>query len=237
MLQTQIITLFPEMVASVLATSILSRAAEGGQFQCDLISLREHGLGRYRRVDDSPYGGGPGMLLRPEPVFAALEQALTAAPDARLLLPSPQGRHFDQALAQELAEESRPLVILCGHYEGFDARVLEAFPLEEISAGDVVLTGGELPALMMLDATVRLLPGVLGNEQSSAMDSFSAGAEGLLKHPQYTRPAEFRGMQVPEVLLSGNHREIDRWRAAQTVQNTKNKRPDLMGDRHPTRDT
>jgi len=231
--QVEVITLFPEMVASVLGTSILGRAQQGGQLSCRVTNLREFGLGRYRRVDDSPYGGGPGMLFRPEPVYAAVEAAIEAArvhTDApcRLLMPSPQGRVFDQAFAQELATETRPMVILCGHYEGIDERVREGLGFEEVSVGDVVLTGGELPAMMMLDASVRFIDGVLGNAGSHGTDTFSDTVGGQLKDPQYTRPAEFRGMQVPEVLLSGHHLEIERWRAAESDKATREKRPDLL---------
>jgi len=227
--RVDVITLFPEMVESVLATSILGRAQERGHLSCRVTNLREFGLGRYRRVDDSPYGGGPGMLFRPEPVYAAVEAALAHADTpCRMLMPSPQGRVFDQAFAQELAVESRPLVILCGHYEGIDERVREGLGFEEVSVGDVVLTGGELPAMMMLDASVRFIDGVLGNAGSQGSDTFSETVGGLLKYPQYTRPAEFRGMAVPDVLLSGHHLEIERWRAAESAKATLKKRPDLL---------
>lgn len=230
-MRVEVITLFPEMVETVLGTSILGRAQDRGQLTCHVTSLREFGLGRYRRVDDSPYGGGPGMLFRPEPVFAAVEAAIERAGEpCRLLMPSPQGRRFDQSFAHQLAEEPRPMVILCGHYEGIDERVRQAFSFEEVSVGDVVLTGGEMPALVMLDAAVRLLGGVLGNEGSSAVDTFSEAAGGKLKFPQYTRPAEFRGMRVPDVLLSGHHLEIERWRAAEAARATREKRPDLLSD-------
>ncbi len=228
-MRADVITLFPEMVEMVLNTSILGRAREGGQLEAHVTNLREFGLGNYRRVDDAPYGGGPGMLFRPEPVFAAVEAAMErAAGPCRLMITSPQGRRFDQAMAEELARETRPLVILCGHYEGVDERVLQAFDFEEVSVGDYVLTGGEMPALVMLDAAVRLLDGVLGNTDSSAVDCFSDHVGGMLKYPQYTRPAEFRGMAVPHVLLSGHHAEIEKWRAEQSREVTREKRPDLL---------
>jgi tRNA (guanine37-N1)-methyltransferase len=225
----EVITLFPEVVEAVAGASILGRAREAGRFTCTVTHLRDFGLGRYRRVDDEPYGGGAGMVLRPEPIFAAV-----AAVEDRLdrpcrrILPSPQGRRLDQALARELAEEERPLLILCGHYEGVDERVRLGLGFEEVSIGDYVLTGGELPALVMLDAAVRLLEGVLGDARSAASDTFSDEAGGMLKHPQYTRPAEFQGMRVPEVLLSGNHAEIERWRAEAARAATRDKRPDLV---------
>ena len=198
-MRVDIITLFPEMVETVLNTSILGRAREGGQLDAHVTNLREFGLGNYRRVDDAPYGGGPGMLFRPEPVFAALEAAIDRAGEpCRLMMTSPQGQRFDQAMAEELAADTRPMVILCGHYEGVDERVLRSFDFEEVSVGDYVLTGGEMPALVMLDAVVRLLDGVLGNTDSSSVDCFSEHVGGMLKYPQYTRPAEFRGMAVPE---------------------------------------
>jgi len=227
-MHAEIITLFPDMVRAVLDTSILSRAREAGQFTCGVTDLREFGLGNYRRVDDVPYGGGPGMVFRPEPVYAAVE-AVEARLDGpvRRLLPSPQGRVLDHALAAELAREARPLVILCGHYEGMDERIMQGLAFEEVSLGDFVLTGGELPALAMLDAAVRLIPGVLGDDRSHQQDCFSEAAAGGLKYPQYTRPVVFRGMTVPEVLRSGHHAEIERWRAEQARQVTRTKRPDL----------
>lgn len=233
-MRAEIITLFPDMVRTVADTSILGRARAAGRLALTVTDLREFGLGRYRKVDDEPYGGGPGMVFRPEPVFTAVEtaQARFAEP-CRLLLPSPQGRRFDQRFAGELAAEAQPLIVLCGHYEGIDERVREGLPFEEVSVGDVVLTGGELPALVMLDAAVRLIAGVLGDDRSPERDTFSTGAEGLLKHPQYTRPAEFRGMRVPEVLLSGNHRQIEAWRREAGRKATRAKRPDLLEPGRP----
>lgn len=228
-LKADIITLFPDMMETVLGASILGRARTSGHLSARVTDLRAHGLGRYRKVDDEPYGGGPGMVLKPEPVYAAVDEARAHSDGpCRLIMTSPQGRVFDQAMAQELAEESRTLVILCGHYEGIDERVKDGLGFEEISLGDFVLTGGELPALIMLDAAVRLIPGVLGDDLSAATDTFSQGAGGLLKYPQYTRPAEFDGMRVPEVLTSGHSANIDRWRKEQAERATREKRPDLI---------
>lgn len=227
-MRTEIVTLFPDMVRVVLETSILGRAVAAGHLTCTVTDLRQFGLGRYRRVDDIPYGGGAGMVLRPEPVFAAVEavEGRLGGP-ARRILTSPQGRPFTQALAEELARETRPLLVLCGHYEGVDARVQEGLNFEEISIGDYVLSGGELAALVLLDAAVRLVPGVLGDERSAAEDTFSEASGRGLKHPQYTRPPVFRGMEVPEVLRSGNHAAIARWRAEAARGATRAKRPDL----------
>jgi len=229
-LHAEIVTLFPEVVAAVANASILGRAQAAGCFSCTVTALRDFGLGPYRRVDDAPYGGGAGMLLRPEPVFAAVEAVEERLGMAcRRILPSPQGRPFDQPFAAELAREARPLLILCGHYEGVDERVRLGLGFEEVSIGDYVLTGGELPALVMLDAAVRLLEGALGDARSAATDTFSEAAGGVLKYPQYTRPASFRGMEVPEVLRSGNHAEIERWRREAATRATRSKRPDLLG--------
>ncbi|MFQ5508011.1 MAG: tRNA (guanosine(37)-N1)-methyltransferase TrmD [Leptospirillia bacterium] len=230
-MRAAIISLFPELIEAGLATSILGRARQAGKLTATVIDLRAFGIGGYRRVDDTPYGGGPGMVLMPEPLCAAVDAAIARHDEpCRLIMPSPQGRRFDQPMAEELAAESRPLVILCGHYEGIDERVRQAYEFEEVSVGDYVLTGGELPALTMLDAAVRLIEGVLGDARSAAIDSFSEAAERGLKYPQYTRPAEFRGMRVPEVLMSGNHAEIARWREAEAGRATRNKRPDLSAD-------
>lgn len=227
-MRAEVVTLFPEMVRVVLTTSILGRARAAGHLTCGVTDLRLYGLGSYRRVDDIPYGGGAGMVLRPEPVYAAVEavEGRLGEP-ARRILTSPQGRPFDQALAEELAREARPLLILCGHYEGVDERVREGLGFEEISVGDYVLTGGELAALVILDAAARLVPGVLGDDRSAREDSFSEASGRGLKHPQYTRPPVFRGMAVPEVLRSGDHAAIARWRAAAARGATQAKRPDL----------
>jgi tRNA (guanine37-N1)-methyltransferase len=228
-LHAEIVTLFPDLVRAGLRTSILGRAGAAGHLTWEITNLRDFGLGAYRRVDDEPYGGGPGMVLRPEPVFAAVEavEERLGTP-CRRLMPSPQGRRFDHRFAAELAAETRPLLFLCGHYEGVDERVRLGLEFEEVSIGDYVLTGGELPALVMLDAAVRLLEGVLGDARSAGSDTFAPGVEGILKYPQYTRPAEFRGMEVPAVLRSGNHAEVARWRREQSREATRAKRPDLL---------
>jgi len=231
--RAEVVTLFPDMVRVVLETSILGRAIAAGYLTCGVTDLRPFGLGAYRRVDDIPYGGGAGMVLRPEPVYAAVEavEGRLGEP-ARRILPSPQGRPFTQRLAEELAREARPLLIVCGHYEGVDARVQEGLAFEEVSIGDYVLSGGELAALVLLDAAARLVPGVLGDERSAREDTFSEASGRGLKHPQYTRPPVFRGMAVPEVLRSGNHAAIARWRAEAAAGATRAKRPDLgpLGD-------
>lgn len=227
-MRAEIVTLFPDMVRAVLETSILGRAIAAGHLGVEITDLRQFGLGAYRRVDDIPYGGGAGMVLRPEPAFAAVEavERRLGGP-CRHLLPSPQGRPFTQAVAEDLAREPRPLLLLCGHYEGVDERVREGLDFEELSVGDYVLTGGELAALAILDAAARLVPGVLGDDRSARGDTFSQAAGRGLKHPQYTRPAVFRGMEVPEVLRSGDHAAIDRWRADAAHEATRAKRPDL----------
>jgi tRNA (guanine37-N1)-methyltransferase len=224
-----IFTIFPEFFDSPLRTSILKRARENDVIQTVVHDLRAYTRDRHRVVDDYPYGGGVGMVMKPEPFFEAVESVLQfragedPAPCPVILL-SPQGRTFTQSVAQELAQHER-LALLCGHYEGVDERVAEHLATDEISVGDFVLTGGEIPALAIVDAVSRLLPGVLGHEQSAQTDSFSAG---LLEYPQFTRPADFRGWKVPDVLLSGHHGDIARWRQQQSLQRTQKRRPDLM---------
>jgi tRNA (guanine37-N1)-methyltransferase len=226
--RAEVVTLFPEMIRVVLEVSILGRARAAGHLTCGVTDLRQFGLGAYRRVDDIPYGGGAGMVLRPEPVYAAVEAVEGRLGEScRRILTSPQGRPFTQAFAEELAREERPLLILCGHYEGVDERVREGLAFEEVSVGDYVLTGGELAALVMLDAAARLVPGVLGDDRSALEDTFSEASGRGLKHPQYTRPPAFRGMLVPEVLRSGDHAAIARWRAEAARGATRAKRPDL----------
>ncbi len=229
-----VVTLFPDMVAPVLGQSILKRAQEKGLLEVSVQNLRDHTYDRHKTADDVPYGGGAGMVMKAEPILLAVE-ALNAAygmseSDAtmRVIMPSPQGRPFTQELAQELAQEMRPILFLCGHYEGIDERVRLALQPEEISVGDYVLTGGELPALVMIDAAARLIPGVLGDATSAAEESFT---EGLLEYPHYTRPADVRGMAVPEVLVSGHHEAIRLWRRKEALRNTYLKRPDLLRDR------
>ena len=208
----QIITLFPEMFGPVFGTSMLWKAEDKGIVKFELINLREFGLGPRRQVDDTPYGGGDGMLLKPEPLFAAVRAAKKNDPKAQVLLMTPRGEKWVQAKAKELADNGRGLIIICGHYEGYDERVTTLVD-KQISVGDYVLTGGEIPAMAIVDSVVRLIPGVLGGETSAEIESFSDGQ--TLEYPQYTRPAEFEGLKVPEVLLSGNHGEIAAWRKKQ----------------------
>jgi tRNA (guanine37-N1)-methyltransferase len=234
--RVSIVTLFPELFDAFLATSMVGRAVRSGAVTVERVALRDHGLGRHRSVDDTPYGGGSGMVLRVEPVVAALEDvdaraASAGAPTAHRVLLTPQGRLFRQPAARELA--TRPHVALvCGRYEGFDERV-RSFVHEEISLGDFVLTGGEIPAMAIVEATARLLPGVLGNEASSDSESFGAALGEGLEYPQYTRPVEFRGLEVPEVLQGGNHAAIDAWRRERSRERTRARRPDLVRDDPP----
>jgi tRNA (guanine37-N1)-methyltransferase len=213
------------MCAGPLDESIIKRARETGRLELALHNLRDYAHDRHKTVDDRPFGGGPGMLLKPEPIFEAVESL--AREQTRVILLSPAGRRFDQAIARELAGVEH-LLMVCGHYEGFDERVREQLADDELSIGDYVLTNGALPVMVIVDAVTRLLPGVLGDDESAREDSFS---QGLLEYPQYTRPAEFRGTKVPEVLLSGNHAEIARWRAEQSRRRTEERRPDLLKDK------
>ena len=217
-----LITIFPGMLAGFLEESILKRAVQKGIVSFHTVNLREFTKDRHQTTDDRPYGGGPGMIMKPEPLFDAVESVRT--PEARVILMTPQGRRFDQALAAELAD-ARHLVFVCGHYEGVDERVRTALATDEISIGDYVLTNGVLPAAVVVDAVVRLIPGVLGAEDATEEESFG---DGRLEYPQYTRPREFRGMVVPEVLLSGDHAAIAAWRQQQSVERTAAKRPDLL---------
>ena len=210
------------MFAGPLDESIIKRARETGLLDLRIHNLRDYTHDRHKTVDDRPFGGGPGMLLKPEPIFEAVEDVARA--NTRVILLSPSGRPFSQAIARELAQCS-DLLLVTGHYEGFDERIREQLADDELSIGDYVLTNGALPAMVVVDAVTRLLPGVLGDDESATEESFS---NGLLEYPQYTRPAEFRGMKVPEVLLSGNHAEIAKWRAEQARLRTKERRPDLM---------
>jgi len=221
-LQIDVLTLFPGMLDGFLSESMMKRAAEAGAVTIRRINLRDFATDAHRTTDDRPFGGGPGMVLKPEPVFKAVEAVRTVG--SRVILMTPQGRRFDQATARRLAGE-RHLILVCGHYEGVDERVRQVLVDEEISIGDYVLTNGALPAVVVIDAVVRLLPGVLGGVGAADADSFSAG---MLEYPQYTRPAEFRGLRVPEVLLSGDHATIARWRAEQSRRRTAERRPDLM---------
>jgi len=218
-----VVTIFPGIFESPLRESLLGRAIEAGLLDVRVHDLRDSTSDRHRQVDDESYGGGPGMVLKPEPVFEAVESL--GAGVRRTLLLSPAGRRLDQDLARELAVEPW-LVLICGRYEGVDERVVEGLPAEELSIGDYVVAGGEVPALVVLEAVTRLVPGVIGRGESHEQDSF--GDEGVLDHPHYTRPAEFRGMRVPETLLSGNHQEIERWRREAALEKTRRNRPDLL---------
>ena len=223
-MRIDVFTLFPQMFQGPLQDSILGRAVERGLLSVDLHNFRDYAADRHHTVDDYAYGGGPGMVLKPEPLFQAVESLLGAPPRCPVVLLTPQGRVFRQADAERLAGEER-FALICGHYEGFDERVREHLATEELSIGDYVLTGGEIAAMVVIDAVARLLPGVLGSDESAAADSH---AYGLLQHPQYTRPAEFRGWSVPEVLLSGDHQAVYRWRRRQSLQRTLQRRADLL---------
>jgi tRNA (guanine37-N1)-methyltransferase len=220
-MKIDVLTLFPGMFAGPLDESIVKRARESGILELQVRNLRDWTHDRHKTVDDRPFGGGPGMLLKPEPIFEAVEQLANAR--TKVILLCPQGRKFNQSVARSLSAEEH-ILLVCGSYEGFDERIREGLVHDELSIGDFVLTNGALPAMVIVDAVTRLLPGVLGDDDSSREESFS---EGTLEYPQYTRPAEFRGMKVPEVLLSGNHAEIARWRKEQARLRTAARRPDL----------
>jgi len=217
-----IVTLFPELFTTHLETSLLGRAVSAGVLEVHLHDLRDKGLGKHRSVDDEPFGGGAGMVMRPEPIFAAVEEL--RRDDSHIVLLSARGRRFEHDAARALAVRDH-VILICGRYEGVDERVAEHLADEELSIGDFVLAGGELAAMIVIEATTRFVPGVLGNEDSLTSESY---AEGLLEYPQYTRPAEFRGWPVPEVLLSGDHAAIERWRRVQAERATRERRPDLL---------
>ena len=222
-MKIDVITLFPELISVPMSTSIMGRAVEKGLLDLTAYDLRAHGIGKHHHVDDTPCGGGQGMVLKPEPLFAALEAVDT--PQSRIILMTPQGRRFDQRLAEELAKESH-LIFVCGHYEGVDHRVTEHWVDDEISIGDYVLTNGAIAAVVVIDAITRLIPGVLGDDMSAVDESF--GPSGILEGPQYTKPADFRGLKVPEILLGGNHAKIIEWRKARAIERTRQNRPDLL---------
>ncbi len=221
-MRIDVLTLFPAMFAGPLDESIIKRAREESLLDLRIHNLRDYAHDRHKTVDDRPFGGGPGMLLKPEPIYEAVESL--AHETTRVILLSPAGRTFTQAIARELTH-SEHLLLISGHYEGFDERVRQTLADDELSIGDYVLTNGALPVMVIVDAVTRLLPGVLGDDESAVEESFS---HGLLEYPQYTRPAEFRGMKVPDVLLSGNHAEIAKWRAEQARLRTQERRPDLL---------
>lgn len=241
-MRVDVLTLFPEMFAGVFGSSILGKAQEKGIVSLNAINFREYAGNKHGSVDDTPYGGGGGMVLKPEPIFRAVEDLLGrletegegstpdegemayVSPRPRVILMCPQGETFTQQKAEELAREEH-LVFICGHYEGYDERIREHLVTDEISIGDYVLTGGELPAMVVIDSVTRLLPGVLGNETSAVTDSFSTG---LLEYPHYTRPVEFRGWKVPDILLSGHHANVSDWRRKEALRRTLQRRPDLL---------
>lgn len=226
MMKIDVLTLFPEMFSGVLSQSILKKAQDGGAASYNVINFRQFSDNKHQTVDDYPYGGGAGMVLKPQPIFDAVNNLLNESEEKppRVILLCPQGERFTQKRAEELSKEGH-LIFICGHYEGYDERIREHLITDEISIGDYVLTGGELGAMVIIDSVVRLLPEVLGNEESHQQDSFSTG---FLEHPHYTRPAEFRGMKVPDVLLSGNHRHIEEWRTKESLRRTYLRRPDLL---------
>jgi tRNA (guanine37-N1)-methyltransferase len=224
-----IFTLFPEMFNSPFDASIVRRAQEAGQIELALHNIRDYAVNRHHVTDDTPYGGGGGMVMKPEPIWNAVESVLKFDPTGRsdvppIILLTPQGRSFDQMVARDLVSHER-LLLICGRYEGVDERVRQYLATDEISIGDYVLTGGEIPAMVLVDAIVRLIPGVLGDPGATVDDSH---ASGLLEYPHYTRPAVYRGYQVPEVLLSGHHAEVDRWRRREALRRTRRRRPDLL---------
>lgn len=219
-----ILTLFPEMFSGVLSLGVTGRAVENGLLEVKLYNIRDYATDRHRTVDDAPYGGGAGMVMKVEPIARCMEAVREIAPNARLLLASPGGKPFNQKMAAEIKAEGE-VIILCGRYEGVDERVKELFSAVEFSIGDYVMTGGELAAMVLVDTVGRLVPGVLGSEESAGEESFS---DGLLEYPHYTRPAEFRGLKVPDMLLSGNHCEIAKWRRARSLQKTVLIRPEIL---------
>lgn len=234
-MRIDILSLFPDMFQATLGESIVGRAQDDGFLDINVTDFRQYTTDKHRHVDDAPFGGGAGMLLQAQPIFdamAAIDQEVAGKyPKGRVILMDPAGRRFDQKYAQELAQEEH-LTFICGHYEGYDERIRNLVT-DEASLGDYVLTGGELAAMVMIDATVRFVPGVLGNQASPMGDSFS---NGLLEYPQYTRPADFRGMKVPEVLTSGNHQKIKEWRMRESLRRTLERRPDLLETANLTRE-
>jgi tRNA (guanine37-N1)-methyltransferase len=227
-----IITIFPEIFSEVFDFGIVRRAVEAGLIEIHIHDLRDHTTDRHRQVDDRPFGGGAGMVMKPEPLFRAVETLTRDGLETPVALLSPQGRLFSQSVAEEYAQQPQ-LIMICGRYEGVDERVVEHLITDEVSIGDYVLSGGEIPAMVVVDAVTRLVPGALGCEESAERESF---ADGLLDHPQYTRPSEYRGLTPPEVLLSGNHAEIERWRRRKALEKTVRRRPDLIRNRRLSQD-
>ncbi|MTI96052.1 MAG: tRNA (guanosine(37)-N1)-methyltransferase TrmD [Firmicutes bacterium] len=225
-MRIDIVTVFPEVVQALTGFSMLKRALDKGLVEINAVDLRTFSTDKHRKVDDYPYGGGAGMVLKPEPLFRAIEFLTAGKPAAEIIALTPGGKQFSQGTARDLSGKEH-LVLLCGHYEGIDQRVLDGPVTMEVSIGDYILTGGELPALVITDAVTRLLPGVLGNEDSAMDESFESG---LLEYPHYTRPQIFRGMEVPDILLSGHHAEIARWRRQKALEKTRVRRPELLSD-------
>jgi len=223
LVKIDILSLFPAIASAVLGESIIKRACQAGLVEIRCLDLRDWSQDKHRTADDAPYGGGQGMVMKCEPIFATIESLIT--PESRVILMTPTGQRFTQSLAEGFAAKGGHLIVLCGHYEGIDQRVIDQLVDDEISIGDYVLTNGALAAAVFADAVVRLLPGVLGDKNSAPDDSFSSG---LLEYPHYTRPLDFRGFRVPDVLLSGNHQLIAEWRKAQAIERTRARRPDLL---------
>lgn len=223
-MKIDVLSLFPSMFDGVFGESILKKAQEKNAVELNVVNFREYSTNKHQNVDDYPYGGGAGMVLTPQPIFDAVEKLTETAKKPRIVLLCPQGERYTQAKAEELAAEEH-LIFICGHYEGYDERIREQLVTDEISIGDYVLTGGELGAMVVIDSVVRLLPDVLGNNHSAVQDSHSTG---LLEHPHYTRPADFRGLTVPEVLMSGNHKKIEQWRQKESLKRTLLRRPDML---------
>lgn len=233
-MRIDVLSLFPEMFGPVLGSSILKRAAEAAVASYHVTDIRRYTLNKHGKVDDRPYGGGPGMVMSCQPLWDAVEAVEKQDPrTACRILMSPQGKPLTQELVEELAKKDR-LLIIAGHYEGLDERVIERLNPLELSIGDYVLSGGELPAMVLIDAVVRLLPGALGHDESAHRDSFSPGAGRMLDHPHYTRPPEWQGMKVPQVLVGGDHAAIERWRKQQALERTRQRRPDLLKEEHET---
>jgi tRNA (guanine37-N1)-methyltransferase len=228
-MRIDVLTLFPEMFEGVFSSSILGKARDKGIVQLHTVNFRDYANNKHNTVDDYPYGGGGGMVLKAEPIFAAVEDLIRPEAEVkpRIILMCPQGQSYTQKKAEELSQEDH-LVFICGHYEGYDERIRQYLVTDELSIGDYVLTGGELPAMTVIDSVVRLLPGVLGNEQSAITDSFSTG---LLEYPHYTRPAKYREWEVPDVLISGHHVNVDTWRRKESLLRTLERRPDLLEGR------
>ncbi|MBI4826381.1 MAG: tRNA (guanosine(37)-N1)-methyltransferase TrmD [Nitrospirae bacterium] len=224
-MRCDVLTIFPEIISAYLDEGILKKAQQKGLLDARVCNIRDFAAGRHKETDDYPFGGGPGMVFKPEPVFKAMDALSEDGEPRRVVLLTPQGKTFDQAMAEEFSREEKRLVFICGRYEGIDERVRFSLVDEEVSIGDYVLTGGELAALVIIDAVTRLIPGVLGDERSIEDESFSWG---LLDYPHYTRPREFRGLGVPEVLISGNHKDIEAWRRKEALRKTMQMRPELL---------